>query len=252
MLLLSKIISSFILPPGVFITVFIIFFILTYKKNSRKLKIFLFLNILVLYILSIDFIGKNLILHLENKYPVLKNGKDVNADYIVILGGGIIASSPDENGKGSLSSSAIKRILYGAFLSKSMNLPIIVSGGRVLRGFDTESESEVAKRTLIRLGIDKDKILEENRSSNTWENAYFIKKKYGTKKIILITSAFHMHRSLHCFKSNNIDTIPAPTDYKVDRDNVSIFSFLPDIHSMNFIHIGLKEFFGYLYYVIRY
>lgn len=80
---------------------------------------------------------------------------------------------------------------------------IYISGGSPLQ--NQESESSVYARELISLGVNSEDIIVEENSKNTNENALFIKQeleKNGIKNIILITSAFHMKRSMFIFEKN--------------------------------------------------
>jgi len=95
------------------------------------------------------------------------------------------------------------------------------------------------------------KLIKEDRSRTTFENAAFIKSTFNPKKIILVTSAYHMKRSLYSFKRAGIECIPAPTDYKLDNSGYSLMSFIPNTGAMDGIFRGLKEHAGLLFYRIK-
>ena len=252
MLLFSKIISKFILPPGIFFSVMVSILIFSHKKNSRKINLFLLINIVLIYFISTAPLSDFLMKSLENKYQPADYTMKMHGDYIVILGGGIILSSPDEGGKGSLSPDSLKRLVMGVHLARNNDIPLIVSGGRVLRGPENEAESSVAKRTLIQLGIDKKRIFEEDESRNTWESPVYLNRKYQMKKVILVTSAYHMPRSVFCFTSNNIEVIPVPSDYKACRGQYSILSFIPNMDDFKNFYTAFREYIGFLYYIFHY
>jgi uncharacterized SAM-binding protein YcdF (DUF218 family) len=127
-----------------------------------------------------------------------------------------------------------------------------VSAGNVFKTDDCEPEALVAKRMLLELGVNKEQIYLEDESGNTWENALYIKKRYDPVKVLLVTSAFHMIRSMYCFEKNDIQCIPAPTDYKANSSEYSYRSFFPSIGSFSGSYIALKEYIGLVYYKIRY
>jgi uncharacterized SAM-binding protein YcdF (DUF218 family) len=171
---------------------------------------------------------------------------------IVVLGGGTVCRSPEEQGRGSLASESLKRIVYSKLLHEIYGLPIIVSAGNVIRTAGCEPEAWVAKKTLLRLGVNRDQVLLEDESRNTWENALYIKKRYEPVGVLLVTSAYHMNRSIYCFEKNDIHCIPAPTDYKANRAGYSYRSFLPSILSLAGSYHALNEYVGMVYYKLRY
>jgi uncharacterized SAM-binding protein YcdF (DUF218 family) len=104
------------------------------------------------------------------------------------------------------------------------NTPVIFTGfsGRLIRG--TLSESDVALRFFQETTGSTDRILLENRSRNTLENALYTKEltsfAEGTSgPWLLVTSAFHMPRAIEIFADHNIDVIPYPTDFRSNKSN---------------------------------
>ena len=66
--------------------------------------------------------------------------------------------------------------------------------------------------------------------------------------IILVTSAFHMHRSKYLFEKQGFDIIPYPVDFKTSNAKTSIMNFLPSISSLNKVSLFIRENIGRLYY----
>ena len=92
----------------------------------------------------------------------------------------------------------------------------------------------------------------ETNSRNTWENARET-MKLGYEKVVLVTSAYHIKRSVYCFNRQGVSVIAAPTDYKCDRGyNYDFFSFLPSISCLNNSYLALHEYVGLLIYRIIY
>jgi uncharacterized SAM-binding protein YcdF (DUF218 family) len=101
---------------------------------------------------------------------------------------------------------------------------------------------------LISLGVPEDKIFIDDKSINTVENGKFTKQileENHWRKPVLVTSAFHMERSVRIFMKNNIQVQPYPTDYQVSR-KVSIYlnQFTPS--SGDLILLVTKEYLGIL------
>jgi uncharacterized SAM-binding protein YcdF (DUF218 family) len=171
---------------------------------------------------------------------------------IVVLGGGVIQSSPEaEGGHDALSSDAMKRALYAFTLRSWFKAPIVFSGGKVFEN-DQEAEAVTAGRLYESLGLPSSRFIAETESRNTWENAQEA-GKLGFKRVILVTSAYHMKRGIYCFEKNGIEAIPAPTDYKTDCGRkYDVFSYLPAMNYLRNTYLALHEYIGLLYYVIFY
>ena len=239
---LIKFIYHFFLPPGIFVVILVLLGLLLFRKEKLYAKL-LFVTAFLFYVCLIPITGQFLIRILENQYTP---PTEIQGDVIVILGGGATLDTPDINGKGQLSGSAANRLLTGVRLYNKTHLPIIFSGGQVFP--DTGNEAEIAKRQLISLGVPKDKIFLDNRSINTEENGEFTKtilKKNGWRNPLLVTSAFHMERSVRIFKSNHIQVVPYPTDYQSSKKIALYFNqFTPSSGELTFI--AAKEYLGIL------
>ncbi|WP_445491793.1 YdcF family protein [Niallia sp. 03133] len=242
MLYLLKIIYGFLLPPGLFITLLLLLSIWFFYKKVSYFKIMLLLTFIV-YIFSIPLTGDLLIRSLENNY---KQPNEIKGDVIIMLGAGAVSGVPDIDGEGQLRGSAANRLITTARLYRLTGLPIIVSGGQVFE--DYGNEAEIAKRQLIGLGIPSEKIYVENKSLNTAENAQNSKEillEKGFKRPILVTSAFHMDRSVKNFSQIGITVQPYPTDYLASLTS-SLYAnkFVPS--NLTNVNLALKEYLGNL------
>jgi uncharacterized SAM-binding protein YcdF (DUF218 family) len=172
-------------------------------------------------------------------------------DAIVVLGGGTIIGSPETMEGDALSADALKRAVYGFTLREIFPAPIIFSGGRVF-DYNQESEAMAAGRLFASLGLPPERFIPEGASRNTWENARET-SRLGIERAVLVTSAYHMRRSVYWFERNGITVIPAPTDYKTARGRkYDLLSFLPSMGSLKNTHLAFHEHIGMLYYVIAY
>jgi len=138
-------------------------------------------------------------------------------DGIIVLGGGeelkqSISWHTAEMGNGG------DRYIAAAVLVKQYpDAPVIFSGGSgLLQLQDSAKEAYIATTLLTAVGIDEDRLILESQSRNTNENFLFMKSKlpklHGT--YILVTSAFHMPRSVGIARKQHINVIPYPVDYR--------------------------------------
>lgn len=239
---LIKFIYHFILPPGIFVVILLIVGLFLFRRE-KIIASFIFVTAFLLYLCLIPITGELFIHSLEKRYnPPAK----IDSDVIVVLGGGATLDTPDMNGKGQLSGFAANRLLTAVRLYKETHLPIVFTGGQVFP--DSGNEAEIAKRQLISLGVPKNQIFLDNKSINTQENGEFTKiilEQHGWKKAVLVTSAFHMERSVRIFEENHIDIQPYPTDYQTSK-NISVYfnQFTPSSGELTLL--AAKEYLGIL------
>ena len=99
---------------------------------------------------------------------------------------------------------------------------LIISGGSGSLTKKTSNEAAQLKQLLLYSGVSADAILTEEKSRNTYENAMYTKallqQHPELKRLLLVTSAFHMRRAWGCFQKQGITTEGFSTDfYSSDR-----------------------------------
>ena len=229
---------------------------LTLFKKNRLSSILLAIALAILILSSNEIFSKWLVRSLE--WQNLPNGELPQAEAIVVLGGGTrprIAPRPwyEINEAGD-------RILYGSWLYKQDKAPLLlVTGGRAEwlgEGGNPESEDMAAIAEIM--GVPPSAIIQESQSFNTRDNAVNTKQildKRGINKILLVTSAMHMPRSLEIFRKNGIESIPAPTDFlSVNNENnkgwASVLDILPSTEALKNTTNAIKEYIGLMIYQI--
>lgn len=255
-LFLSKLLPIFIYPLGLSCLLLILTFILIWKKRSRLALIPITLTFLILFLGSSSWVSNAIVESLEFQY--ITQGDLPTADAIVVLGGATESALPPrpwieirEEGD---------RVLYAGKLYRDRKAPrLILSGGRVDWRPSNTSEAEDMAILLETMGVPRSAMLLESRSLNTRENAVYsqeIMKTEKIQKILLVTSALHMPRSMLIFKKLGIDAIPAPTDYTSVLSSqltleATILDTLPDADQMRRTSRALKEYIGILVYRLR-
>lgn len=180
-----------------------------------------------------------------------------HVDAVVVLGGGTVSRSP-ERASDDVREESLKRLLYGVRIYREVKrdwtpkLLLILSGGKV---FDVGQETEAAimGRYAAEWGVEPGSILLEPDSRTTWQNALHVATRFRPRRILLVTSAYHMPRAVWCFTRQGIEVIPAPTDYKADRGvPYDLESFLPTPDGFQNARRALREYLGSLQYGIVY
>jgi uncharacterized SAM-binding protein YcdF (DUF218 family) len=171
-------------------------------------------------------------------------------DVIIVLGGGVYDRVPDLSGKGFPAPDSLGRLVTAARLQKMIGTPVIVSSGQVFPG--RNAEAPVAKRILMDLGVPKDKVILEAKSRDTIENAWYSKeicKKSGFKAPIVVTSAYHMKRSVLSFQKVGMDVKAYPANFRTGKRHTYFWDdYLPNMESMETFAMALREYIGLVFY----
>ncbi len=257
---LSKFLPPLLYPLGLAILCLAAGLIL--RKRERLRNAAMILALLILLIASNRWVAYGLARSLEWRY--LPQGEVEAADAIVLLGGGTDPAAPPRamveiNGAGD-------RILYAAKLYKDGKAPIILaSGGNITWLSDRPSTpaSEMAE-ILEFIGIPSRAIWLQPDSQNTYEDALYsakMLKDKGITRVILVTSALHMPRSVALFEKQGIQVIPAPADFTITEDSWQqltsdnlagqLIALLPNTSNLGLTSNALKEYLGWLAYRLR-
>ena len=124
------------------------------------------------------------------------------------------------------------------------------TGGKMPWDNAKKTEGDVLKEYAISNGILSKKIFVTKNVENTADEAVAVKELISSsKRIILVTSAYHMYRAKRLFEKQGFNVIPYKVDYKVERNKeMLIMDFLPDAESLKRTETGIREFMGRLIY----
>ncbi len=184
----------------------------------------------------------------------LYNSASITEPYdIAILLGGSLRYNDSVIGRPIYSHSVDRLIQCISLYQSGKAKKIMISGGSGYVTRPNEKESVVIAKVLIEAGIPAEDIIIENESRNTYENALFsttiINKKFPGTKVLLVTSAFHMRRSLACFEKVGLKVDPFPVDRKSNiTTNTPDRILLPDAGSLVTWDILVHEWVGWIIY----
>lgn len=257
-LFLSKLLPLFLYPLG-FVCLLLMVALGLLWKRPRWATGILVTALFILLVGSSEWTAQSLTRSLE--FQNIPTGDLPTADAIVILGGATNAPEAprtwiDLREEGD-------RVLYGGQLFRAGKAPkLILSGGRVdWWGNNMGPESEDMAQILKFLGVPDAVLIQEPTSLNTRQNAVNVKKildEQKIRRILLVTSAMHMPRSLAIFRKLGIDTIPAPTDFRITYASSVppsfqgfLLSALPSAEQLAYTTKALKEYVGLIVYWLR-
>ena len=245
-LIISKIITIFILPPGGPIIIMLLGLILL--RRFRKIGVILIVFALLVFTSSSLPVVSKAIRPDFNESTAATSAEMAAAEAIVVLGAGLYVNAP-EYGEDTLSGSALERVRYGAYLHRRTGKPLLVTGGRPEN--TKLSEAEAMRRTLEKeFGVPVQ--WSEERSLNTRDNAnysFLTLQAEEINKIILVTHASHMPRAVAEFERVGFDVTPAPTKIRA-VPSFSYFDLLPSAAAMNSTARNLHEWLGRAWYHI--
>lgn len=257
-LFLSKLLPIFIYPLGLSCLLMGVA-LLTLWKRPRVASGCLVLSLALVFGFSNVEVSGWLGRSLEWQYLPLDNLP--TADAIVVLGGAVRSADPPRPWVDVMESG--DRPIHAAQLYLAGKAPkIIMSGGRINWRGGGPSESADMAALAEALGVPAEDILEDPRSLNTYQNAVNVKQildEEGMERILLVTSAIHMPRSIKIFQRLGIEAIAAPTDFRMIAPTephgrslqASILNTLPDAERLEYSTRALKEYIGMVVYRLR-
>ena len=116
-----------------------------------------------------------------------------------------------------------------------------------------KTEGAVLKEYAISNGIPSEKIFVSKDVENTADEAVAVKELISpSKRIILVTSAYHMYRAKKLFEKQGFNVITYKVDYKTKRNTeMTIIDFLPSADYLKITETGIREIIGGLYYLVK-
>lgn len=209
---LSKTLNFLVLPLTM---VFISFVLSVLIKKQPWKKRFFWTGFILLIFFSNDFISNEVMKVWEIDPKPFNEMRSYNLG-IVLTGATQSFIQPDDRVYFQRGADRVTHTiqLYKLGLIKK----ILVSGGTGLLLKDGEPEADKFRKVMTLAGIPEHDILIENKTRNTGESAIAVKKmidslRYEPKDCLLITSAFHMRRSLACYNKVGLNVEPFSTDF---------------------------------------
>jgi len=259
MFVLKKLLTQCFYPLPLGLAILILGLVCLWATRRQRLgKALVTLGTLLLLLLSFPFLSVELLASLEGRYPALLHPETISWEtgkaepsprWIVVLGGGHV-SDPQLPANSQISEGALGRLVEGVRLYKAIpGSKLLLSGGG---GFDPVPEAEVMAQIAVLLGVKPDDMVLEPYSQDTADEAEIIANMVGREKIILVTSAAHMPRSMALFKKRGLQPIPAPTNYLVRKaQGPQILRFFPSPGNLELMAIAVHEYLGLAWAYLR-
>jgi uncharacterized SAM-binding protein YcdF (DUF218 family) len=239
-----------LLPVNFLLSVGVLGVVLLMTRYARLGRRIVVGSVLLLAICGFSPIGRLLILPLEDRFPPWDPSHGA-PDGIVVLGGSIDPDLSAARGRPVLPAAADRLVAVAELARQFPNARIVFSGGNAnLLRDDTAKEADYALQMLESLGMSKDRLTAERLSRNTVENAEFVKKVANPKpgeRWLLVTSAFHMPRSVGLFRKAGFNVEAYPSDWRSARPIAFRFSSAA-VEGLQLTHIAMREWLGLVAY----
>jgi uncharacterized SAM-binding protein YcdF (DUF218 family) len=251
--LLSKILGFFAVPSNLIAISALsgLIFHIFRRPIGKPLTIF---TLVALLIAGLSPLGTMLLTPLEQRFPGMKFPERI--DGIIILGG-----SYDTQSRGYISTIILNEdtdrlAVVAALAQRYSEAKIVFSGGSNSFMDDPDprrSEAEVAKRLFVSFGIDVKRIVIEDRSRNTEENAKFTEqliKPSASSIWLLVTSAYHLPRAAGTFRKNGFTVIGFPVGWRTHGWRDFFWPALTVTENLRRVDIATREWIGLTLYRI--
>ena len=142
---------------------------------------------------------------------------DVVYDAVILLGGVSDERVVAETGQSAYNDNVDRLVQTHRLLSEGHARSAIISAAPVDPAFLESGEARVLARQLAAWGIEPARIVLEEQARNTHENAVYSKRlaeERGFKNVLVVTSAFHMRRSIECFNAVGMKVDTLAVDYR--------------------------------------
>jgi uncharacterized SAM-binding protein YcdF (DUF218 family) len=213
---LSKVVGFFALPSNDILSIGLIGLALMRTRFARAGRGLVAASIILFAGFGLLPLGKVLIEPLEDRFPPWDPARGGAPDGIVVLGGAIDPESAATRGAADLNEAAERITVVAELARKFPSARILYSGGSG-RLFGGAAEAQFAGALIETFGVPESRLILEDQSRNTAENAIFSLRLAIPKpgeRWLLVTSAYHMPRSMGAFRKAGFAVEAYPVDYR--------------------------------------
>jgi uncharacterized SAM-binding protein YcdF (DUF218 family) len=243
MLFLHKLLPLIVSPLGL-VVFFLLMSVLVRRRGPAVA------GLLVLLVSALPLTADRLWTALEAEYPYRPIESVENADAVVVLSG-MLGGIETSDGVVPQWGEATDRFFAGIDLLTAEKAPLIIFTRGQYPWDSLPPEGEQLASRAIAMGIRENQILLTGTVTNTADEAAEVKTLMefgGMRRVILVTSSFHMPRAVMLFARKGIETVPYPTDFRADGASVDWMDWVPSAGGLNQTSDAVRELIGRLYY----
>ncbi len=207
--------------------------------------------IVVLYAFSTQWVADRLFAYVEGPGPKLAVHALPKTDAVVVLSG--MLATPAAVPNGYEWGGAADRFFDGLEAFQAGKAPLLVfTAGKLPWERHASNEGARLVQKAHQLGVPMPSIRLTAPVENTADEAREVAKLLGNKKrVILVTSAFHMPRAANLFEGQGFDVVRFAVDYRVEERQATPMTFMPDADALDKSSDAIRELLGRAYYSIK-
>jgi uncharacterized SAM-binding protein YcdF (DUF218 family) len=246
----SKIFWLIAEPVSLAIFVGLLGIVLLFTRFARAGRALMAGAMIALAVGSLTPIGVVLLRPLEDRFPQPSAAMPPPTG-IIVLGGAVDTARSESRRQVYLDADAARMTAAVELARRYPNARLVFTGGSA--GFPHEGLAEaISVRELwLSLGVPAEQMVFEEKSRNTWENAVFardlVKPKPG-ETWLLVTSAWHMPRSVGIFRHVGFPVVPYPVAYRTFGDGREFRVSVSILDRLAMLDLGVREWIGLLAY----
>jgi uncharacterized SAM-binding protein YcdF (DUF218 family) len=221
MFILDKVLTMLILPTGLMVECALLGLLLSRWLIGRVVLVIGVGALTACLVLPVDNWA---IRPLEDRFPAVAAAPE-KVDGIIVLGGAIDDMTSRDRGTPTLTSAANRLTTFVILGRRYPQAKLVFTGGSGDLEQGVSNEAEYSRTLLDQLGLPPDRVVFEDASRTTWENAvntYALVKPQPDEHWILLTSASHMPRAVGVFRKIGWPVLPWPVGYQ-SRDHISVY-----------------------------
>jgi uncharacterized SAM-binding protein YcdF (DUF218 family) len=248
--ILSKTLGIILLPANFLIGAGLLGAVLMATRFAALGRRLMIAALVLLAICGFTPLGNLLLYPLEARFPPWDAGRGA-PDGIVVLGGSIDPDISMAHGVAIVSRAADRLIATAALARRYPDARIIFTGGSANLISNDAREADYVAGIFENLGVAPARLTVDRRARNTQENAEFAKAIAAPKageRWLLVTSAYHMPRSVGLFRKAGFAVEPYPVDW---RAGVDLWAWRPlSLEGLGVVDASVREWMGLLAYRI--
>lgn len=248
---ISKLIWLLVSPDSLLLILLILSLVLLYIGKIKQAKTLLATISLLLLLIALFPVGEWLLYPLESRFQTNPNLPE-KVDGIIVLSGAEDAELSHIWKQVELGAAAERDLTFLTLAQQHPNAKLVFTGGSGSLTRQEYKGADVAEKLFKQLSFDTTKIIFERKSRNTYENVIYSKdlvKPIKNENWILITTGWHMPRSVGIFCKADWPVIPYPVDHQTNKDNLFRIDF--DLsNNLYVLKTAIKEWLGLFAYYL--
>lgn len=222
----SKLLWALISPDSLLLLLLLCAYLLLLLGQRRTGRFLLGFSCLTVLLIALIPLGEWFYFPLEKRFETNPSLPE-SLDGIIVLGGFIETQRSDAWDQTQINNAAERLFAFQDLARQFPEAKLVFTGGNgsITGAIEENATKEASKlpALMMSLGLESRQIILESQSRNTWENVQLSKAMLtpsANERWLVVTSAFHMPRTIGIFCAHQWPVIPYPVDFRTDRESL--------------------------------